>query len=62
MSIDADHLATRLGETVSSTTGADAMGRLSDTEYDETGAVLGHGITLRETPHRFTVDGQALYT
>ncbi|WP_141566489.1 organomercurial lyase [Pseudonocardia sp. N23] len=99
MSIDADHLATRLGETVRSTTGADVMGQLwpvllrelaaghpvtveglgrvsgrgvvevrdglgglSDTEYDETGAVLGHRITLRETPHRFTVDGQALYT
>jgi alkylmercury lyase len=35
---------------------------LCDTEYDEQGAVVGHGITLRETPHRFTVDGQALYT
>ncbi|WP_240157164.1 organomercurial lyase MerB [Pseudonocardia broussonetiae] len=101
MSIDADHLATRLGETISSTPGAggdamgwlwpallrelargrpvtvedltrvtgrsatevrDGLGGLSDTEYDETGAVLGHGITLRETPHRFTVDGQVLYT
>ncbi len=40
----------------------DGLGGLSDTEYDETGAVLGHGITLRETPHRFTVDGQVLYT
>lgn len=35
---------------------------LSDTEYDEHGAVVGHGITLRETPHRFTVDGVALHT
>lgn len=35
---------------------------LSDTEYDERGAVVGHGITLRETPHRFTVDGQVLHT
>lgn len=101
MSIDADHLAARLGETISSAPGADGaamgwlwpallrelargrpvtvedlarvtgrdvaevrdgLGGLSDTEYDETGAVLGHGITLRETPHRFTVDGQLLYT
>lgn len=101
MSIDADHLAARLGETISSAPGADGaamgwlwpallrelargrpvtaedlvrvtgrsvaevrdgLGGLSDTEYDETGAVLGHGITLRETPHRFTVDGQVLYT
>lgn len=101
MSIDADHLATRLGEAISSIPGAggdamgwlwpvllrelargrpvtvedlarvtgrsatevrDGLGRLSDTEYDDSGAVLGHGITLRETPHRFTVDGQMLYT
>jgi len=101
MSIDADRLAARLGETISSTRGAggdamgwlwpvllrelargrpvtveylarvtgrgaaevrDGLGGLSDTEYDEHGAVVGHGITLRETPHRFTVDGQVLYT
>lgn len=101
MSIDADHLATRLTAAISSTPGAagDAMGwlwpvllrelargrpvtinelarvtdrsaaqvrdglaGLSDTEYDSTGAVVGHGITLRETPHRFIVDGQVLYT
>ena len=101
MSIDAENLATRLGEAISSTPGAgadamgwlwpvllrelargrpvtvedlarvtgrgvtevrDGLGGLSDTEYDETGAVLGHGITLRETPHRFTVDRQVLYT
>ncbi|MEU4377290.1 organomercurial lyase [Pseudonocardia alni] len=99
--IDAEHLATRLSETICSTPGAagDAMGwlwpallrelarghpvtvddlahttgrgagevrdglaGLSDTEYDEHGAVVGHGITLRETPHQFTVAGQALYT
>lgn len=35
---------------------------LSDTEYDEQGRVVGHGITLRPTPHRFTVDGHRLYT
>lgn len=101
MSIDANHLTTRLGEAISSTPGAGgaamswlwpallrelargrpvtveqlahATGRspaevraglagLSDTEYDEQGAVVGHGITLRETPHQFTVDGQQLYT
>lgn len=101
MSIDSDHLATRLGEAISSTPGSgadtmgwlwpallrelarghpvtvedlarvsghsatevrDGLGGLSDTEYDQHGAVVGHGITLRETPHRFTVDGQVLYT
>lgn len=101
MSIDADHLATRLTGAISSTPGAgrdvmgwlwpallrelargrpvtitdlarvtgssaadvrDGLAGLSDTEYDSTGAVIGHGITLRETPHRFTVGDQALYT
>ena len=101
MSIDAEHLATRLSETICSTPGAardamswlwpallrelarghpvtvddlahttgrgagevrDGLAGLPDTEYDEHGAVVGHGITLRETPHQFTVAGQALYT
>lgn len=32
------------------------------TEYDEQGNILGHGLTLRETPHAFEVDGRRLYT
>lgn len=35
---------------------------MPDTEYDEAGRIVGHGLTLRPTPHRFTVDGQELYT
>lgn len=31
-------------------------------ELDDTGAVVGYGITLCPTPHRFEVDGRALYT
>jgi alkylmercury lyase len=100
MSINVDHLATRLKE-ASATAGAgagamgwlwpallrglaagrpvtvddlaqvtgrspaevsDGLAGLSDTEYDEQGRVVGHGITLRETPHQFTVDGKKLYT
>ncbi len=38
------------------------LGALSDTEYDHRGSVVGHGITLRETPHQFTVDGLVLHT
>jgi alkylmercury lyase len=38
------------------------LGELADTEYDEAGAIVGHGITLRPTPHQFTVDGRLLYT
>ena len=38
------------------------MTAVPDTEYDEAGRIVGHGLTLRPTPHRFTVDGQELYT
>jgi alkylmercury lyase len=40
----------------------DGLAGLSDTEYDEEGRVVGHGITLRPTSHQFTVDGHELYT
>lgn len=39
-----------------------ALTGLPDTEYDEHGRIVGHGLTLRPTPHRFTLDGQQLYT
>ncbi len=39
-----------------------ALDAMPDTEYDEDGRVVGWGITLRETPHRFTVDGHQLFT
>jgi alkylmercury lyase len=38
------------------------LAAVPDTEYDEAGAIIGQGLTLRPTPHRFTVDGQELYT
>ena len=34
----------------------------ADIEYDEQGRVLGWGLTLNPTPHRFTVAGHQLYT
>lgn len=40
-------------------------GRLAavpDTEYDDAGRIIGQGLTLRPTDHRFTVNGQELYT
>jgi alkylmercury lyase len=40
----------------------DKLAALSDTEYDEQDRVIGHGITLRPTPHHFTVEGHQLYT
>ncbi|MCX8565141.1 organomercurial lyase MerB [Mycolicibacterium mucogenicum] len=33
-----------------------------DTEYDEQGRIVGQGLTLRPTRHRFTVAGRQLYT
>jgi alkylmercury lyase len=52
---------------------ADAAGRseddvraglalVPDTEYDEQDRIVGQGLTLRPTVHRFAVDGNDLYT
>lgn len=39
-----------------------ALADLPDTEYDEHGRLVGHGLTQRRTPHHFTVDGRQLFT
>lgn len=39
-----------------------ALTAAPDTEYDDQGRILGQGLTLRPTAHRFTVAGQELYT
>jgi alkylmercury lyase len=36
--------------------------RHGDIEYDQAGRIVGNGITLRPTPHRFEIDGRELYT
>lgn len=38
------------------------LAAVPDTEYDDQGRIIGQGLTLRPTPHRFTVAGQELYT
>jgi len=38
------------------------LAKLPDTEYDDEGRIVGHGLTLRPTLHRFTLDGADLYT
>lgn len=38
------------------------LAAVPDTEYDAQGRVLGQGLTLRPTSHRFTVAGEELYT
>lgn len=35
---------------------------LPDTEFDQQGAIVGWGVTLVPTRHRFQLDGQSLYT
>jgi alkylmercury lyase len=39
-----------------------ALAAVPDTEYDQDGRIVGQGLTLRPTRHRFTVDGENLYT
>ena len=39
-----------------------AVAGWNDTEYDNQGRIIGWGLTLRPTPHRFEIDGKQLYT
>lgn len=55
-----EQLAAATGRTVDDVRrGLDAV---PDTEYDKQGRIIGQGLTLRPTRHRFTVAGQELYT
>nr|AEX65093.1 putative alkylmercury lyase [Rhodococcus sp. Mel] len=39
-----------------------ALAAAPDTEYDDLGRIVGQGLTLRPTPYRFEINGNALYT
>ncbi len=39
-----------------------ALEQAVSTEWDDDGNVVGYGLTLRETPHTFEVDGRRLHT
>lgn len=39
-----------------------ALRQLPSIEWDETGNVVGAGLTLRPTPHRFEMNGRTLFT
>ncbi|MDP8927035.1 MAG: organomercurial lyase MerB [Actinomycetota bacterium] len=41
---------------------AAALRRLPSAELDDRGRLVGMGLTLRPTPHRFVVDGRTLFT
>lgn len=58
--VTAEDLAQATGRSIDEV--RDALQGLPDTEYDQQGRVVGHGITLNPTPHRFTVGGRQLYT
>lgn len=55
-----DQLARATGRTTEEV--RDALVAMPDTEYDDRGRILGNGLTLRPTPHRFEIDGRQLYT
>src|SRR5881396_3386661 len=58
--VDVASLAAAAGRSVEDTRAA--LARVPDTEYDDEGRIVGQGLTLRPTAHRFTLDGQQLYT
>lgn len=58
--VSVDRLAATTGHTAEEV--HEALADLPDTEYDDAGRIVGSGITLNPTPHRFTVDGRTLYT
>ncbi|WP_245900433.1 organomercurial lyase MerB [Prauserella shujinwangii] len=39
-----------------------ALAGTPDIEYDDQGRIVGAGLTLRPTPHRFEIDGRVLHT
>lgn len=38
------------------------LAAVPDTEYDDEGRIIGLALTMRPTPHRFTLAGEQLYT
>ena len=58
--VTVEQLAAAAGRTLEEVRrGLDAV---PDTEYDDQGRIVGQGLSLVPTPHRFTVAGEELYT
>ena len=55
-----EQLATAAGRTPEQV--CNGLAAVPDTEYDDQGRIVGQGLTLRPTPHRFAVADQELYT
>ena len=58
--VSIEELAAAAGRTVDDV--RRGLAAVPDTEYDAQGRILGQGLTLRPTNHRFTVAGEELYT
>jgi alkylmercury lyase len=58
--VDVDDLVTATGRTRDDVLAA--LTAVPDTEYDASGRIIGQGLTLHATPHRFEVNGEQLYT
>jgi alkylmercury lyase len=58
--VGVDQLAAACGRTVEDV--RRGLRAAPDTEYDDQGRIVGQGLTLRPTAHRFTIAGQELYT
>ncbi|PZS27158.1 MAG: organomercurial lyase MerB [Pseudonocardiales bacterium] len=58
--VSAEQLAAATGRSVNQV--ADSLSGMPNIELDEQGRVVGMGITLNPTPHRFEVDGTDLFT
>lgn len=58
--VDVTTLAATAGRTIEETRAR--LAKVPATEYDDEGRIVGQGLTLRPTPHRFTLDGEELYT
>ena len=58
--VSAEELAASAGRDVEEV--RQVLPTLPSVELDEQGRVVGSGITLNPTPHRFVVDGQTLFT
>ncbi|MEU2607697.1 organomercurial lyase MerB [Streptomyces albus] len=53
-------LAARTGRTEAAI--REALATMPDTEYDAAGRIIGFGLTLNPTPHRYETSGRTFYT
>lgn len=58
--VSKEALATKLGRPLARV--AAVLDQVPSAEYDEEGRIIGYGVTLRETPHAFQMNGKRLYT